>query len=201
MFSLQNGKFDPFVGIVGALAELKPNEVAIFQVLFQSIQENWPDSIMASVSHADGKPYFVNKPELTHAAENKVSRPLYAAVVRIAVKAERFEDSLNVARDLAGSLRVFANPHGNELIPLANDDYPFHDHIEDVLRRQSRRTGMLLNSDELIGFVHLPSSAIRSAALLGIAHRTIRLPREDVPIRQYHARNRKTAAREFGTPN
>ena len=56
-------------------------------------------------------------------------------------------------------------PDGNELIPLRNDDYPFAEHIEDVIRRQSRRSGMLLNSDELIGFVHLPSSAVRSQVL------------------------------------
>lgn len=165
MFSLQSGKIDPFVGIVGALAELKQDEVAVFQVLFQAAQEDWPENIVASVSHADGKPYFVNRPELAHAAEAKASRPLYAAVIRIAVKTDDFTTSLNIARELAGSLRVFANPRGNELIPLSNDDYPYYDHIEDVLRRQSRRTGMLLTSDELIGFVHLPSSALRSAAL------------------------------------
>ena len=165
MFSLQVGKFDPFIGIIGALAELKQNEIAVFQVLFQATREDWPDSIMASVTHADGKPFFVNMPELASAAETKVSRPIYAAIVRIAVKAGQFENCLNIARDVAGSLCVFANPHGNELIPLTNDNYPYYDHIDDVLRRQSRRTGMLLTSDELIGFVHLPSSAVRSAAL------------------------------------
>jgi hypothetical protein len=87
---------------------------------------------------------------------------LFAAVVRILVCAEKFDRLLQLARDLAGSLRVFAHPNGNELIPLKNDDYPFENHIEDVLRRQSRRSGMILNSDELIGFVHLPSSAVRS---------------------------------------
>src|ERR1019366_5255343 len=63
------------------------------------------------------------------------------------------------------SLRVFADPQGNELIPLENSEYPFDEHVEDLLRRQSHRSGMLLNSDELIGFVHLPSSAVRSLAL------------------------------------
>jgi len=57
--------------------------------------------------------------------------------------------------------RTYTHPNGNELIPLKNDDYPFAEHIEDVLQRQSRRSGMILNSDELTGFVHLPSSAVR----------------------------------------
>jgi len=71
-----------------------------------------------------------------------------------------------MARDMAGSLRVFSNPQGNALIPLHNADYPYEEHLEDVLRRQSRRSGMILTSDELTGFVHLPSTAVRSPELL-----------------------------------
>jgi hypothetical protein len=162
MLPLASGKIDPFIGIVGALAELQPGELGLFQVLFQSAHEPWPESIVRSVTHADGKPFFVDAPELAGAAENKVARPLFAAVVRICVCAEERDRMLQLARDLAGSLRVFAHPGGNELIPLKNDDYPFENHIEDVLRRQSRRSGMILNSDELFGFVHVPSSAVRS---------------------------------------
>src|ERR1035441_10639046 len=165
MFTLASGKLDPFIGIVGALSELKPDDLGLFQVLFQPVQEQWAENIVRSVTHKDGKPFFVNQPELASAAEKKVARPLYAAVVRIAAKAETFERALGIARDLASSLRVFAEPQGNELIPLENDQYPFEEHVEDLLRRQSRRTGMLLKSDELVGFVHLPSSAVRSLAL------------------------------------
>ncbi|MEI6196406.1 MAG: type IV secretion system DNA-binding domain-containing protein, partial [Verrucomicrobiota bacterium] len=105
-----------------------------------------------------------NSPQLAGAAEKKIAKPLFAVIVRILVCTGERERMLQLARDLAGSLRVFAHPQGNELIPLRNDDYPFEDHIEDVLRRQTRRTGMLLNADELIGFVHLPTSAVRSPA-------------------------------------
>src|ERR1035438_8259303 len=157
MLPLASGKLDPFIGIIGALAGVEVSELGLFQVLFQPVQNPWADSIVNSVSHADGKPFFVDSPELADAAENKVARPLYAAVVRILLRAEEFDRVVQLARDLAGSLRVFAHPNGNELIPLRNDDYGFEEHIEDVLRRQTRRTGMLLNSDELNGFVHLPS--------------------------------------------
>ena len=160
---LVSGRLDPFIGIVGALAELQHGELGLFQVLFQPVQNPWAEAIVNSVTHSDGKAYFVNSQELAGAAENKVSRPLYATVVRIMVRADDFDRVLQLARDLAGSLRVFAHPSGNELIPLHNNDYPFGEHIEDVLRRQTRRTGMLLNSDELIGFVHVPSSAVRSS--------------------------------------
>ena len=162
MLPLASGKLDPFIGIIGALAELQPGELGLFQVLFQPAQKPWAESIVNSVTHADGKPYFVDSPELAKAAENKIARPLYAAVVRILVCAGQRERMLQLARDLAGSLRVFAHPNGNELIPLQNDEYDFEEHIDDVLRRQTHRTGMVLNSDELTGFVHLPSSAVRS---------------------------------------
>jgi len=113
---------------------------------------------------------------LTAAAEDKVTRPLYAAVVRIVVKSESFDGALQIAQDLAASLGVFADPEGNELIPLSNDEYPLDDHFEDVLCRQSRRSGMLLTCDELIGFVHLPGTVVRSRVLERDSARTKAAP-------------------------
>ena len=162
MLPLASGKIDPFIGTIGALSELHPGELGLFQVLWQPVQNPWAESIVDSVTHSDGKPFFVNSPELGGAAEKKIARPLFVAVVRILIRTGDFDRLLQLARDLAGSLRVFTHPGGNELIPLNNDDYLFENHIEDVLLRQTRRTGMILNSDELIGFVHLPSSAVRS---------------------------------------
>ncbi len=165
MFPLASGKLDPFVGIIGALSELGVGELGLFQVIWQPVQHPWNESIVRSVTHEDGRPFFVNTPELTAAAEEKASHPLFAAVLRIAARADDFERTVAIARDLASSLRVFAKPDGNALVPLRNDEYAFEEHIEDVLSRQSRRPGMILTSDELIGFVHLPSSAVRSPIL------------------------------------
>ena len=165
MLPLATGKIDPFVGLVGALAELRPGELGLFQVLWQPVQNPWAESIVRSVTHADGKPFFVNSPELVGAAETKVDRPLYAAVVRILARAATTSRLHEIGRELVSSLRVFSNPQGNALIPLHNEDYPFEEHIIDVLCRQSRRSGMILNGDELTGFVHLPASAVCSPAL------------------------------------
>jgi Type IV secretion-system coupling protein DNA-binding domain len=176
MLPLASGKLDPFIGIIGALSELQAGELGLFQVLWQPVQHPWAESIVRSVTHADGKPFFVDAPELAGAAEKKIARPLYAAVVRIMARTDSRERLFEIARGLAGSLRVFANPHGNALIPLHNEDYPFKEHIEDVLRRQSRRSGMILNSDELTGFVHLPSSSVRSPTLARNTGRTKAAP-------------------------
>jgi hypothetical protein len=166
MFPLRVAKSEAFVGIVGALSQLADEEIAVFQVLFEPARESWQESIEYSVSHADGKPFFVNAPELSAAAKKKITHALYGVVVRIAILSGSFNRTRAIARDLGGSLRVFANPSGNELIPLKNSDYPFEDHVHDLLCRQSRRSGMLLTKEELVGLVHLPSPAVRSQALL-----------------------------------
>jgi hypothetical protein len=165
MFPLASGRLDPFVGLTGALSELEPQDLGLFQVIFAGARCPWSESIMRSVADDDDKPFFVNAPQLLYSAKEKVSRPLYAAVVRIAAKSPDVDRAWEIARGMAGALAVFARPDGNELIPLRNDDYPLANHAEDVIRRQSRRTGMLLNSDELIGFVHLPSVEVRSPKL------------------------------------
>ena len=115
MFLLAGSKLDPFVGIVGALAELQENELACFQVMWQFAHHKWAENILNSVTHEDGKPFFVNAPELAKAAENKVAKPLYAAVLRIATKAATFDRAMQIAGDIAASLRVFSDPNGNEL--------------------------------------------------------------------------------------
>ncbi|MBI5769811.1 MAG: type IV secretion system DNA-binding domain-containing protein [Verrucomicrobia bacterium] len=166
MRPLASGKFEPFVGLIGALNDLQPGELGLYQVLFRPVQNEWAESAVWSVTHADGRPFFVNAPELADDAKRKMARPLYAAVLRIATRAADFDRTWEIARRLAGALRVFAHPSANELIPLRNDRYPFEAHVDDVLRRQSHRTGMLLNLDELLGFVHLPTSEVRSPKLL-----------------------------------
>ena len=176
MLPLATGKLDPFIGIVSALAGLEAGEFALFQVLWQPLGGAWAENIVRSVTQADGKPLFVNAPELTSAADGKVAKPLYAVVVRMLIQTATDRRFQEIARELAGALCAFENPQGNALIPLHNDDYPSEDHLRDVLQRQSRRTGMILNSDELFGFVHLPSEAVRSPELIRDSGRTKAAP-------------------------
>lgn len=165
-FPLATGNIDPFVSLIGALSQLQPGEMALFQVLFQPVHADWAESISRTMYGANDQPVFVNAPELTAAAENKVAQPLYAAVVRIMGRTDTIFRAHELARDLASAMRVFTSPKGNRLIPLHNDDYPYLDHLNDVLCRQSRRSGMILNSDELIGFVHLPDETVLTPELL-----------------------------------
>lgn len=176
MFPIAMGKFDAFVGLIGVLAELRPDELGLFQVIFEPVSQPWNEHIVRAVSNNDREPLFVNAPELLAAAQEKTAKALYAAIVRIAVKSEHYDRTFQIARNLASALRVFAHPQGNEFIPLLNTDYPPEAHEHDLLRRQSRRAGMLLNADELIGLVHLPSPAVRSTKLARQLAKTKRAP-------------------------
>jgi predicted DNA-binding transcriptional regulator AlpA len=98
-------------------------------------------------------------------AGRKIARPLFASVVRVAAHSSTSEDAWSLAHAVAQTLRQFDDPSSNELIPLSNDGYDEQSHVEDLLLRRSRRSGALLNSDELVSFVHLPSASVRSAKL------------------------------------
>ena len=164
MFPLATRGGDVLLPLTAAMSELRPGELAIYQILFSAVRNPWAESIMDSVSSESGKPAFVNAPDILKAAVQKLRQPLYAVVVRLAVGSEH-ERAWEIARDMATALSTFANVEGNELIPLSNAGYPVDEHVEDVCHRQSRRSGMILNRDELAGFVHLPTDAVQSPKL------------------------------------
>jgi len=143
---------------------LQSGEVALFQVLFQPVVSPWAESITRSLNDGDGRPVFVNPPHLTRAGETKAQQPLFAAVVRIATRSPEFDRAWAIAREMASALGVFANPAGNELIPLHNKGYNREQHEQDVLLRQTHRSGMILTQEELLGFVHLPSIEVPKLA-------------------------------------
>ncbi|HEU5124827.1 MAG TPA: type IV secretion system DNA-binding domain-containing protein [Verrucomicrobiae bacterium] len=172
MLPLAIGKFEQFIPLIAALSEVGSNELAVFQVLFHPTEHPWPESVERAISDVSGKPLFVNRFDLVKGAEIKLAKPLYAVVVRLALRTGSRARTRQIARDVAASLSAFAKPDGNRLIALSNDEYPFEDHVEDLLARQTRRSGMILNSEELAGLVHLPSSDISSPALVRESGRT-----------------------------
>ncbi|RLB75941.1 MAG: hypothetical protein DRH24_18740, partial [Deltaproteobacteria bacterium] len=156
---------DPLTGIVGALEDLQEQELGILQVLFQGTRYPWSESIIRSVTDEQGGSFFADAPEMVHLAREKVEKPLFAVVLRVAGQSSSSIRAWEIARALAGGLKLLSNPKSNELIPLKNDGYDDAVHAEDVFYRQSRRSGMLLNSEELVSLVHPPSVSVRAAKL------------------------------------
>src|SRR5204863_396185 len=125
----------------------------------------WPNSVWRSVTDADGKAMFVNRLQLIPGTKEKLQQPLFAAVIRLAAKAADFERAAEIVRDMASSFRAYTRHEANCLMPLTNDGYPYEIHEADLILRQSHRSGMLLNRDELLGFVHLPSDEVQAPRL------------------------------------
>lgn len=167
---------DPLIPAVAALEELREGETGMLQVLFRAAREPWTESILRAVLDAEGKPFFADAPQLAALARQKIAQPLFAVVLRVAAASPDPERAWEIARRIAGVVPQFQDPLGNELIPLANDGYPDGDHWEDLMGRTSRRSGMLLNADELLSLVHLPSRSVESPKFLRATNRTKAAP-------------------------
>jgi hypothetical protein len=155
---------DPLLPLFGALSELEPGEAGLVQVLFARVREEWAASVMRAVVTGGGEPFFADYPELTKLAREKISRPLYAACLRVAAKSTDRTGAWRIVRDLAGALTHFGDPAGNELLPLAAEEGG--EAREQVFERMSRRPGMIVGSDELAALAHLPSASVRVPKLL-----------------------------------
>lgn len=134
---------------------------AVLQTLFVPTEAPWAQASLEAVTTPGGRPFFADAPEITRAAAEKLASPLFAVVLRLAVKAESTVAAYRVIRSVGGGLSRLAHPGGNELIPLGSGDT---DALKtDLLRRTSHRTGMLLSARELAGLVRLPSAAATTA--------------------------------------
>jgi len=163
--TFRNLEPDPLTGIIGAMEDLAEGELGILQILFQASRQPWTESILNSVTDCQGKSFFADSPEMVKLAREKVERPLFAVAIKVAGQSRSTSRAWEIARALAGGLAQVANPQSNELIPLTNEGYDDALHAEDVYYRQSRRSGMLLNSEELVCLIHPPSGSVRAAKL------------------------------------
>jgi hypothetical protein len=156
---------DPLIAVTAAMADLEEGDLALLQVLFEEATAPWAESALRAVSDNEGGAFFADAPHLSALAREKLKRPLFAALVRVAAKSRSADRAWDLARAVGGALAPATNPEGNTLVPLTNDDYPDWAHVEDVALRRSRRSGMLVNVEELVTLVHPPSASVRAERL------------------------------------
>jgi hypothetical protein len=193
---------DPLIALAGAMGELAEDERAVFQILFQEATAPWAESALRAVTDNEGGAFFADAPDMVARAREKVSRPLYAAVLRVAAQSPTPGRAWEIVRALGGALAQFSTPTGNALVPLENEGYPYDLHADDLLLRQSRRSGMILNVDELVSLVHLPSVSVRAEHLDREAKKTKAAPALAVGhplVLGENAHNGKTVAVSLGT--
>lgn len=171
---IKTAKLDLYVGLIALLDCLNDGEMGVFQVIMEPVRHPWAEHALRSVTDGSGGALFHNAPELLSGAKEKVSFPLYAAVVRAAFRSSEKSSIEWTVACVAGTLRAFEGEGGNRFVLLSNEGYPPDKHAEDVLLRQSRRSGVILNTHELAALVHLPSADVRS----------FKLVRHDRPTRQ-----------------
>lgn len=163
--TFRNFAVDPLIAVTCALSDVRSGEIAVLQVLFRSCRHPWTQSVMRAVTDGTGESFFVDAPEMLGLTKEKVARPLTAVVIRVAAKSATEGRAEKLVRGVARALGQLAEPASNELIPLTNDDYDDDEHELDLLDRKTRRSGMILNTEELVSLVHLPSSSVRLAKL------------------------------------
>jgi len=167
---------DPLIGVVGALSALGKQESGLLQILFVPVRNPWVSSVMRAVTDEKGGAFFADAPELHKLAQKKVSSPLFAAAIRLAAQAASTGRQGEILRGLYGALTQFSNPIGNEFIALSVSESPTQEQIVDLALRRSRRSGMILNSEELVSLVHIPSASVRSPKLVRAVDRSKAAP-------------------------
>ena len=167
---------DPLTGIFGVLDNLKEGDTALLQVLFKAAEAPWAESMMRSVTNYDGDSFFLDAPEMVKLAHEKCKYPLFAVNVRILGRGTDEQRSWEIVKSLANCLNVYTDSQSNELIPLENTSYETDAHVDDIIFRQTHRSGMILNSAELVSIVHFPSQSVVSKKLRSGNQKTIEAP-------------------------
>lgn len=160
MLPLCDPRSDLLSGVVSSLDSISEGELGLFQILFEPVQNPWLESVRKAVREDDGTAIFSNRPELVRGAELKTASPIFAVVIRLVASAVDSARSWEIVSDMAAGFSALSRAGTNYLVPLRNDEYPTQKHEEDILARQSHRSGMLLNLEELTHFLTLPTAAV-----------------------------------------
>jgi hypothetical protein len=158
--SLAHFPVDPLTGLFAVLSGLSGKQCGVVQVLFQEVARSWSESAYLALHGDDGRPHGFVHPDLVSHAKRKLAKPLVSVVLRVATQSHSEEDALHLLSRICASLCPFDVPLGQELVILPNDGYDDLTHLEDLTRRTTHRSGMLLNVEELAALTHLPGAAI-----------------------------------------
>ncbi|MBS1731862.1 MAG: DUF853 family protein [Bacteroidetes bacterium] len=171
-----NSSLDPLIGIVAVLDRLQEQEQGVVQVLLQPTVNKWEASIVSSVTMHDGSSFFVDDFQAPQFAKQKIQSPLYGVAIRAVAQAEELNQAHYILQKLSSALMIGIKSATNELIPLSEPSYDFTTRATDIRFRESHRMGMLLNMDELLNLVHLPTDACVSKKLTATTRKTKAVP-------------------------
>ncbi len=169
-------KVDPLIGITAALSNLNRNEVGLLQVLFQQVHNDWATEFIEAVTDWDGSAFFADAPQILPLTKEKIATPLYTAAVRVAAQSQSEQRAWSIAKNLSGTLTQFSAPPSNALMPLTNSGFDSVPFSQRIVTRESYRTGMFLNSAELVSLVHAPDASVKTQKVQRTEKRTKTAP-------------------------
>jgi hypothetical protein len=174
----QQQTIEPLKSIFGILDHLQDDEFVMMQVLFHGSRNAWAKEIVYSVSDGVGGSFFIDAPEMPSLASEKVSSPIFGAVIRTVIHTKTKDRSNQIYNNILQSIRGISHHNTNSLIPLSNDGYTLKEHLKGVLNRHSNRLGMILNANELLQWVQIPDTSIQSRHLEKQNIRSKKVPKE-----------------------
>ncbi|MCG3165627.1 MAG: hypothetical protein POELPBGB_01395 [Bacteroidia bacterium] len=154
---------DPLAGCLSVLGTVQKNERAIVQVLFKGTVNQWAQSMMRAATDHHGKSFFRNDPDMAKLVQEKVSKPLFVATIRVLTISHTVDKAMSLNNEIVQSLSALHRQGCNSFtsVPIQSIDCV----LEDVENRLSRRTGMILNAGELASIVHIPDMTVSAPKL------------------------------------
>lgn len=153
---------DYLLPLIASLEAVINQEAVCLQIIFERTRHLWQEAIREAIQSLSinnkNNPYL----QLLTNSNEKLSQPLLAVALRLVVQSENQERSWQIARNVGTFLKQFSNPNGNELIPLRADNFFTQRHLDNILRRISNRSGMLLGTSESAALMQFPNEAIIS---------------------------------------
>jgi len=153
-----NSDIDSLTGIMAGIDNLGISEVVMLQIIFKGVKSTWANGILNSINIGSNS-FFPDSPEMVTCAEEKVSSPLFAVVLRLAVQSHSTKEAERLAIEIIQNIQTASRSEYNSLIPLSNKGYEYESHLENLKYRGSNRFGMIMNSEEMFSFIHFPNSA------------------------------------------
>ncbi len=172
----KNYQIDPLTSFISTIESLGTNEQAGIQILFKGTVNSWSDNILHSVTLNDGKSFFSDDTNAPKMAMEKIQSPLFATTIRCFAQAKNKERAFNTLENIIYAIINSSASSSNQLFPLDTENYDFDTRLDDILNRESHRTGMLLNTDELSCLLHFPSENIVSKKLNASNRKTYKVP-------------------------
>lgn len=168
---LPNFNIDPLGVVMGAFEELGGDEFGALQIILVPVRHNWALNMLTAARH-EFNPSLpsIAEPNILEMAKQKTKSPLFAVCINVIASNE------HIAQRLEGFLNQFSTTFQRfEMFP-GYMLYDPGDLLDCVRNRASLRFGMLLNAEELVSLVHLPSSSVHSEKLEEVTTRTKACP-------------------------